>query len=68
MYSDFIRCTLQQTFERNNPMATRVFECSNCGSFGKITVKGSDSSAEDIVYCPVCSADIYEEEEILDDE
>jgi DNA-directed RNA polymerase subunit RPC12/RpoP len=49
-------------------MATRVFECSNCGSFGKITVKGSDSSAEDIVYCPVCSADIYEEEEILDDE
>jgi predicted nucleic acid-binding Zn-ribbon protein len=48
-------------------MATKYFECSSCQSHGKITVKSdNDLSTEDIVYCPVCSADIYEEEEDLD--
>jgi hypothetical protein len=43
---------------------TRLFECTECGAFGKITLKGGDHTREEIVYCPVCSADIYEEEEV----
>lgn len=44
-------------------MTTKMFECESCGSEGKIVIKGTDVQLEDIVYCPVCSADIYEEEE-----
>jgi DNA-directed RNA polymerase subunit RPC12/RpoP len=44
-------------------MTTKVFECDECGAEGKIVIKGTDIQLEDIVYCPVCSADIYEEEE-----
>lgn len=47
---------------------TRLFECSQCGAFGKITLKGSDLDKNDIVYCPVCSADISEPEEYSTDE
>ena len=43
-------------------MATRLFECNECGAFGKITLKSSELDKSDIVYCPVCSADIYEDE------
>lgn len=46
---------------------TKHFECENCDAEGKITVKGTDVQLADIVYCPVCSADIYEDEE-LDEE
>lgn len=49
-------------------MATKLFDCSNCGAYGKITVKGNDHQTSDIVYCPVCSADIYEEEDDLERE
>lgn len=38
------------------------FECAQCDSEGKITVKGDDITVADIVYCPVCGADIYDEE------
>lgn len=48
-------------------MATRLFECTACNTYGKITLKGSELQKSDIVYCPVCSADIYEEEEYDDD-
>lgn len=41
----------------------KKFECAHCGTEGKITIKGSDIQYEDVVYCPVCSSDIYEEEE-----
>jgi transcription elongation factor Elf1 len=44
-------------------MTTKHFECLECNSEGKIIIKGSDTQLEDIVYCPVCSADIYEEED-----
>ena len=44
-------------------MATRHFECTTCEARGKIVLKGDDHQLEDIVYCPVCSADIYEEED-----
>ena len=49
-------------------MATRLFECSECDAFGKITLKGNEYEKEDIVYCPVCSANIYEDEEYEDDD
>ena len=49
-------------------MVTKQFECSSCHAEGKITVKGTDFRFEDVVYCPLCSADIYEEEEIDNDE
>jgi hypothetical protein len=48
-------------------MATKHFECRECQAIGKIFIKGDDHRLEDIVFCPICSADIYEEEE-LDEE
>ena len=48
-------------------MATKHFECEQCEARGKIILK-SEERLEDIVYCPVCSADIYEEEELDDEE
>ena len=49
-------------------MATKYFECTSCGSRGKITAKNDEGGigSEDIVYCPICSADIYEEEDEVD--
>lgn len=48
-------------------MAIKYFECTSCQSHGKITVKSEEGiTNEDIVYCPVCGADIYEEEDDLD--
>jgi hypothetical protein len=44
-------------------MAIRYFECDHCDAHGKITVKDEDITASDIVYCPVCGGDIYEEED-----
>lgn len=48
-------------------MATRLFECSECGAYGKITLKGNDHETDAIVYCPVCSADISEVDDYDDD-
>jgi predicted nucleic acid-binding Zn ribbon protein len=48
-------------------MTTKHFECEECGARGKIILK-SEEQLEDIVYCPVCSADIYEEEDFDEDE
>ena len=47
-------------------MTTKHFECQECGAEGKISIKGDDIQLEDIVYCSVCSADIYEEEDFDD--
>lgn len=45
-------------------MATvKQFQCDHCGAEGKITIKGTDVQFEDVVYCPVCSGDIFEEAE-----
>lgn len=44
-------------------MAIKYFECDTCDAQGKITIKGDEVVVEDIVYCPVCGADIYEEED-----
>lgn len=46
----------------------KQFECEHCGAEGKITLKGSDFQFEDLVYCPVCSSDIFEEDEYDEEE
>ena len=38
------------------------FECEHCGAVGKIALKGHEVDYQDIVFCPVCSGDIYDEE------
>jgi len=48
-------------------MVTKIYECENCGAHGKITVKGDEYQSTDIVYCPVCSSDIFDEDDIEDD-
>jgi hypothetical protein len=48
-------------------MTIKHFECQECETIGKITIKGSEHKLEDIVFCPICSADIYEEEELEDE-
>lgn len=49
-------------------MVVKQFECEHCGAEGKITIKGTDVQFEDIVYCPICSSDIYEEPDEISDE
>lgn len=49
-------------------MASRLFECDSCGAFGKILLKGDELEKSDIAFCPVCSADISEDEKIEEDE
>jgi len=49
-------------------MISRLFECESCGAYGKITLKDNEHSTEDVVYCPVCSADITQVEEYEDEE
>jgi hypothetical protein len=55
-------------FQYREKMTTKVFECESCGAEGKIVIKGTDTQYEDIVYCPICSADIYEEEDFDEEE
>jgi hypothetical protein len=47
---------------------SRLFECSDCGAFGKITLKSEDHEKSSIVCCPVCAADISEDEKYDDEE
>lgn len=47
--------------------STKYFECEACDTEGKIIIKSDDISVEDIVYCPVCGADIYDEDDDFDD-
>ena len=42
-------------------MVVKQFTCEHCGAEGKIVIKGTDLQFEDVVYCPVCAGDIYEE-------
>lgn len=47
-------------------MVVKQFLCEHCGAEGKITLKGSDFQFEDLVYCPCCSSDIFEDEDTED--
>ena len=46
----------------------KTFNCDECGAEGKITIKGEEFSLSDVVYCPVCSGNIHDEELDNDDE
>jgi len=54
-------------FGQRHNMTTKIFECNECQARGKIILK-SEERLEDIVYCPVCSADIYEEDDYEEEE
>lgn len=49
-------------------MAQKIFECENCETTGKITVKNKELSTRDIACCPVCGASIWDEDDLEDDE
>jgi alkyl hydroperoxide reductase subunit AhpF len=49
-------------------MSTKHFDCDTCGAHGKVVFKEADYTTSDVVYCPFCGGDIYEEEEIDDEE
>lgn len=49
-------------------MSSRLFECSECGAYGKITLKGDEYEASDIENCPICGSDISQVEDDYDDE
>jgi hypothetical protein len=49
-------------------MIVKQFHCNQCDAEGKITIKGDDFKFEDIVHCPLCGSDIYEEEDIDEEE
>jgi DNA-directed RNA polymerase subunit RPC12/RpoP len=46
----------------------KSFECDDCGAIGKITIRGDDYKYDDVVFCPVCGHDIFEEEDIDEDD
>lgn len=43
-------------------MVVKIFECEECQTVGKIQVDSSEVGYVDLVYCPVCGSDIFEEE------
>ena len=45
-------------------MVVKQFECDHCGAEGKISIKGTDVVFEDVVCCPVCGSDIFEEADV----
>ena len=48
---------------------TRQFECESCGALGKVVLRGDEHNSSDVVFCPCCGGDIYEDdEEDFDDE
>lgn len=48
-------------------MAQKHFDCESCGAHGKVTFRESEYQSTDVVYCPFCGADIYEDDQ-LDEE
>lgn len=49
-------------------MSSRLFECSSCGAYGKITLKGDDYDVYDIECCPICGSDISEVDDDYEEE
>jgi len=44
-------------------MVVKQFNCDHCGAEGKITIKGTDYEYQDVVCCPVCGSDIFDEDD-----
>jgi hypothetical protein len=42
---------------------SKTFECQSCETEGKIVIRTEDVGLEDVVYCPVCGGNIFEEED-----
>jgi len=49
-------------------MSSRLFECTSCGAYGKITLKGDDYDVYDIECCPICGSDISEVDDDYEEE
>lgn len=47
---------------------TRQFECGACGALGKVVLRGDDHNSADVVFCPCCGGDIYEDDEDFEEE
>ena len=41
--------------------AVKLFECANCEAYGKVVIKNDDILKNDVVFCPVCGADLMDE-------
>lgn len=41
----------------------KLFDCADCGAYGKITLKGDEFEAEDINTCPCCGSGLDHEAE-----
>ena len=42
---------------------TKQFECESCGALGKVVLRGDANNPADVVFCPCCGGDIYEDDE-----
>ena len=42
---------------------SKTFVCDHCNIEGKIVIRTEDIGLHDITYCPICGADIQEEDE-----
>jgi hypothetical protein len=50
-------------------MATKHFDCDTCGAHGKIIFKeDTEFTTHDVVFCPMCGGDIYEEDDYNEDD
>jgi len=47
--------------------ASKTFVCDTCDTEGKIIIRTDDVRLHDIIYCPVCGADILEEDDSIED-
>jgi RNA polymerase subunit RPABC4/transcription elongation factor Spt4 len=49
-------------------MASKQFDCDQCESSGKITVKSKDITVYDIGICPVCGSPLLQDEDDFEEE
>ena len=49
-------------------MVKKTIDCENCGFLGKLTFKNDMFEWADVIICPVCGADVSEDEPEDEDE